>query len=150
MMKCIRTETIQAYIDHELNSAEIASVEKHLQSCTKCREKLDSMQALSSRLRTMVELQKSTQKPIPQFNYAMANGHKRSINKHFYLWSAIAAMVVVSFFLFNPLSKEVTPIETTIFIEMETFTDANKPLEDQEMDLVFIEHTNNETTINKF
>lgn len=55
-MSCERWEPLLSrYIDGELEGEEVSSVEKHIESCTACREELASFRELSHMLSTRTE-----------------------------------------------------------------------------------------------
>lgn len=54
-MSHIDPELLSAYLDHELNSAELAQADGHLVSCSECAELLDSMKFATSAVRGLEE-----------------------------------------------------------------------------------------------
>ncbi len=69
-MNCLKNETIQAFLDHELTPEQTNQVENHLKSCIQCSEKVHSYQNDLQAIGHMLENERpeTAQITIPKFS----------------------------------------------------------------------------------
>ncbi|MCL3782222.1 hypothetical protein EMN47_17680 [Prolixibacteraceae bacterium JC049] len=133
-MNCSQNELLQAYADGELDAANRFMVEQHLLHCSNCKQELETILQLRDLLKNRYETDSS--KEIPPFNYPP----KRKLYRQAWIWwGATAAMLVIALTVYLQVPTMEKSSTSDFYIEFETYTDANKPIDEQPLELVIIE-----------
>lgn len=138
-MNCLQDNNIQAYIDRELSSNEMEAMDKHLEECSFCKEKVEKRKLLVTQLIgdwNLPEVEFS----IPEFRPKKQVVLKSTFKRKSLYWVGAAAMLIFFLFVYSPEQESIHPEQTeTLFLEMDFEIDANKPWAEQEMTIVFSE-----------
>jgi len=102
-MSCLNSETIQKYLDKELLSAQLMTVESHLKECASCRLLVDEHRLNIAALNHEVgELWEDELLEVPVFKIEKIT-HKKPLYKTFW-W--VAAILIPAFVYVGSLRNE--------------------------------------------
>jgi hypothetical protein len=99
-MKCINEETVQRYIDKEVNLQDRELIERHLDSCPACKEKVDLQRQLSLDIRQSINRIAPGSPAVPQFVQASENMKQQTFfRKRKTVYSLYGACILLILFL---------------------------------------------------
>jgi predicted anti-sigma-YlaC factor YlaD len=141
-MNCIENHILQKYLDGEINPDEKIAVDKHLQECQFCMEKMERQRSRAHQIKSLLNyladekvvrpplssLVKGT-RPIPEWTDQQppVARYPKSL-----IYSVCAAAVLVLIFLF-PFKSYFGQPQKVVYLQTEIQeVDANRPLSDQE------------------
>src|SRR5215469_10466398 len=145
---------IQLYIDDELTRSEQQELLSHLETCASCRQEMEELKALSSRIRRarpltsapaalrerILKQAEQEKKKVPDDDQCMVLPINNSVDKQLrrkVLWlpAAVVAMlcVVAGAFLFSHLRRQAnaSSFVDTAVVAHRSLTDASMPLDVQ-------------------
>ncbi len=137
-MKCINEEIIQKYIDGETQSQESALIEKHLEACRKCSNKVTHQRALKAKLIDAINLLADSADDLPIVRPAAkpSKGKGVLLRRVIPLLAAASVMLFVVFITQKDKTKEEKAIVSQPFFVGEI--DANRTLTQQELTITVI------------
>lgn len=138
-MNCLQDNEIQAHIDRELSSIEMEAMDRHLAKCPFCKEKVEKRKLLITQLISDWNLPEE-EINIPEFRPKKQIVLKSTYKRKSFYWVGAAAMLIFFLFVYSPEKENIHPAQTdSFFFELDFEIDANKPLAEQEMTIVFSE-----------
>lgn len=149
IMKCFDEELIQRYIDNEVSSEELASIEGHLKECSVCREAVDEQRKISEEVRCVINLLCRDVVDIEAPAFEMPPKNKRN-RRAIFCWSIGAASAACLLFFVSLFFKQEAEIEASdeaifYFHNAENEFDANRSVMQQDIVIKIIDY-NGETS----
>ena len=147
-MKCINEEMIQKYIDGEANAKETINIEKHIENCSFCAQKIEGQRAFANHLKK--EMNKLSYEPvsIPEF-VAPRFQRRRFIIKNKYIMYAATTAACIAFLVWFMLPKESKMSEYQMIYCFDGDFDSNRPYSQQEMTIKIIDKNGRILDINE-
>lgn len=136
-MNCLNDEVIQLYIDGELGRDYLTQLESHLKICKKCDQRISEQRDFSQRIMVAIKKLDFDLDGIP--NLEPSKKKNGLLNKAVYkILYPLAAAIIITFFLVLPISKDgENPKELIALSSFSGEVDANLPLSEQEIEIVF-------------
>lgn len=137
-MKCIDEELIQKYIDGETDQQESDLIEKHIEACSECAERIAQQRALIAKVKGAIGLLTRSTDDVPEMEFqSVANKRKwLTVNKITTLLAAASVLLFVIFFT----QKDKTTQEEILMSESYFVGefDANRTATQQELTITVI------------
>ena len=132
-MNCLSDKEIQEYIDGECSNRQ--EVDQHLQNCAVCFRKTEKKKQFIEML--INEYNHSyNYSIIPEFKTPQTIvSQNKNLKKRILLISVAAAAAILFFLMIAPDTPDKKP-ELLMYYELEMEIDANKPLSDQDLNVV--------------
>lgn len=140
-MNCLQDNTIQAYIDKELDNEKVIIVEAHILKCDECKQRVQNRVGFIHQLNNTLMVGSLE---IPEFTYEKEQDYKPIKKKRLLHWSLeIAASVVfiISIVLMNNHKNSNEQYADIQMYYMEMEIDANKPFHQQEFEIMYFKTT---------
>ena len=137
IMKCFNDELIQRYIDNEVSSEEVVSIEGHLRRCAVCREAVDEQRKISEDICCALNLLCDDVMEIEAPAFGMPP--KKIRNRHtIFRWSigvasAACLLFFVSLFFKNDAKIDAYDEVLLYFHGVENEFDANRSVMQQDI-----------------
>lgn len=128
-MNCFHEEQIQPYLDNECGVEEKAAIEKHLETCSLCRDALAMQHRRMQEAKQSLDLLPTQQPAIPEFRY-LKKTHPRRKMAVKYIWPLAVAASLLLIVLLRPLfeaDKTFSNGHSVTFLLADEL-DANKPV----------------------
>ena len=135
-MKCLSEPRLQEYFDKELSQSVMITVEKHLESCPKCKQAFNTIARESTLIRDSL-----SQAEVP--SKVALTPEKRSRKTLWISLSGVAAALLLIVFLFQPKESELTYIyelERRVYEEFQD-VDPNKAWHNSQHTIIFDENS---------
>lgn len=132
-MNCLSDNELQEYIDGEHSNNQ--QVEQHLKKCSTCSEKVQKQKQFLKRL--INEYNHSyNHSIIPEFKKPQTSfSRTKNLKPRIILFTVAAAAAIFFFFVIAPEKPE-KQTDFLMFYELEMEIDANKPFQDQNLNVV--------------
>ena len=141
-MKCIKDEIIQKYMDGETTARETAAIEKHLETCSFCAQKIENQRVFAKRLKEEMENWGTVPHAIPEFKVPNFSKRRFIIKNKYYMYAASAA-AVIAFLVIFLLPKESKTNEYQMIYCLDGDFDSNRPYSQQEMSIKIMDKNGN-------
>jgi len=136
-MNCLDEGLIQAYIDNELSEHQIPEVDRHLETCSKCKyhylvlkeQKKHVLEAINHLVQPSV---------VPEFAYM--EQAKMGVKKRLSSWVSVSAACLFLILLFTTYQPKKTEIQDVfLYPSLGDQVDANLPLTQQDFTITIVE-----------
>jgi predicted anti-sigma-YlaC factor YlaD len=143
IMKCIKTEKIQKYIDREISPEEAALIEEHISDCEKCATAVEQQKRFSNGIIKAINLIATDNKEIPSF--VAPSGRLKKPFKTIKRAAIFISAACILLFILLILPKKVPENQHQISIihSIGPEVDANKPVTRQEIVFYVIDENGN-------
>ena len=141
-MKCIYDEAIQKYIDGETTARKTADIEKHLETCSFCAQKIENQRIFTKLLKEEIRSWGTVPHAIPEYKAPSLSKRRFVVKNKYYMYAASAA-AVIAFLVIFLLLKENKTNEYQMIYCLDGDFDSNRPYSQQEMSIKIMDKNGN-------
>ncbi|MDR1950952.1 MAG: zf-HC2 domain-containing protein [Bacteroidales bacterium] len=141
-MKCINDALIQRYIDGETDVLETEQIEKHIENCSSCVDKIEEQKVFANAIKN--ELQKFSNPfvTVPEFttpSWAEVNLRRTIGFKHFVYYASAACVAAIMLFVLLPKKHEKDVENKFVMFSVINDFDANRTFSQQEKSIFIVD-----------